>query len=323
MNLGQIESTLYDRLGFQSTPDSAVTRRIRNYVNKTHREILAMRGLGKLRRAVLTASSVASSPFMVMPQAAVAVIVIVNRTSGMPLDPISIQDLRFRDPTMVGTSSTPDSYVVINLAAAVAIDPTAAASLFAISDSALDASGTSVTVEGITSSGYYKRANVAMNGLTAVNLSTVITDWVHITKFFISAQAAGNVTLHQTSGVGTELARIPPAHSYPRYTQVQLSPTPSDAVTFYCDVELHVEDMVSVNDEPLIPEDFHGLLETGAMRREYSRKEKAQLWKIEDIEYQRQLSDLKGFVSRMGGIARRQNGQPRMSQLGPYFPPGT
>lgn len=325
MNLGEIAGSLYDRIGAQTTPDSAVTRRVYRSINNVHREILGMKGMGRLRRTVLTSASVANDPLMVMPQAATLIINIGDRTNNRNLDPISMADVRYSDPNM-SQMTVPAAYAIYNFSGAVALQPSAAASIFVISDSANDGSGIAVNVEGIITGGYTRRASIAMNGLTAVNISSTIANWIDIRKFYVSGQAAGNITLHQTSGVGTELARIPPGHSYARYTQVHLSPTPSTSQTYYCDVEVHVEDMVNVNDEPLILEDFHWLIECGVMKREYMKKEKVALYKIEELNWRTGIANLRAYLATKGGVSyggqRGQSGRG-FSQLGGYFIAGS
>jgi hypothetical protein len=323
MNLGQIELGVYDRLNFNSTPDSALARRVRRYINDAHREILGKREFGQLRRNILTCSSVANSPLMVLPQAAVAIIIISDRATNRTLDVISLADVRFRDPGLKFTSSIPDSYCVINYASVVAADPSVGDSLFVISDAAADGSGLAVNIEGTVTGGYYRRASVALNGLVAVNINATITTWEHITKFYISGTAVGNVTLLQTSGAGPELARISPGHTYPRYTLIHLAGTPSTSATYYCDVEMHVEDMRNINDEPLLPEDYHWLLETGVLKREYMKREKMAQWKVEQQNWMAGLADMGAFLRRRGGVSkggqRGQNGRQFNQLNSPWF----
>jgi hypothetical protein len=303
MNLGDIELAVLDRLNFNTSPDSSIRRQVRSDINIGHREILGSKGFGVLRRAVLPATSVASSPYMVLPQAATAIITIIDRANNRILRPMSLQDVRYRDPGQTFTGSIPDGYAVLNYAAPVALDPSAAASLFAVSDSALDGSGTSVNVEGIVTGGVYRRASVVMNGVTAVNISSTISTWIHVLKFYVSSQAAGNISLHETSGVGTELGRIQTGRSYPRYTQVYLTGIPAAAQTYYCDVELHVEDMVNSTDEPLIPEDFHYLLISSALKRYYLKRRDFDSLRAETATWAQGFGNLATFVRRRAGVA--------------------
>lgn len=326
MNLGQIETAIYDRIGSGANADSATVRRVRRAINDAHKKILGKRGFSRLRRAVLTCSSVANSPYMVLPQAASKIIVISDRSNNRNLLPVSVQDLRYADPGVTSSGAVPNHYAIISFGAAVAAQPSVADSLFIISDSAVDGSGLAVTVEGITTGGYQRRASVTLNGLTGVNINSAITTWEFVQKFHLSGAAKGNVTLRQTSGAGTELSHIPPGHTNARYTQVHLSPTPTAAQVFYCDIELYVSDMMSPNEEPLLPDDYHWILGEMVMCREYLKKEKPQLYKLSDMATREGMSDLKAHLASRGGVStagQRRSGGGGFSQLGSYFPAGS
>lgn len=303
MNFGDIQLAIYDRLNFGATPDPAIQRQVKFDINVGHRQILGSKGFGILRRAILPATSTASSPYMVLPQAATSIIVIVDRANNRILRPISLQDVRYRDPGQNFTGSIPDSYTVLNYAAAVAVDPSVAASLFVISDSANDSTGTSINIEGLTTGGLYRRASISMNGVTAVNIASTISNWIHVIKFYSSALSAGNITLREGSGVGTELARIQPGRSYPRYTQIYLQGIPAAAQTYYCDVELHVEDMVNGTDEPLIPEDYHWMLVSSGLQRYYFKRKDFDAYRLERGDWGVGLGNLGAFVRRRAGVA--------------------
>lgn len=326
MNLGDIELRIYDRMNFNATPDSGVIRRIRGYINDSHREIMGKKDYSRLRRKTLTCASVANSPLMTMPQAATKILVLADRTNNRNLEPVSLRDIRYRDPGLNFGSSIPDSFCIMNTASCVSQDPSVAASLFVVSDSAVDGTGLVVSIEGILSDGTYRRANTALNGLTAVNVDLNCATWLYVTKFYISGSAAGTVSLHQTSGVGTELSRITKGRSFPRYTIVHLSGTPSAVYTYYADVDLHIEDMANVNDEPMIPEDFHWLLETGAMKREALKRKDYQAFGIEQSTWKTGLGDLSEYLRARPGVSnagQRSGNRPRGSQLGPMYPVGS
>lgn len=327
MNLAELRESIGDQIGAKVNGDSAVTRMIDRWINNAQREILGKKGFTRLRKAILPCSSVANSPLLTLPQAATLISVIVDRTNNRNLKPISLQDVRYRDPGLTFTGSIPDSYAIVNFSSQVAREPSAAASLFVISDSASDGNGIVASVEGITSAGYYQKARVMLNGVTGVNVDSLITTWLHPTRFRLSGNATGNVTLREGSGAGTELACIPPGRSIPRYTQVHLSPTPSTVITYYCDLLVHVENMVDPNDEPLLPEDFHWLLECGAMKRNYLKREKLNLFKAEDHNWNVGMADLKAHLATIGGVStggqRENQGGRQFSQLGPNFPAGS
>jgi len=332
MNLSTIEADLYASLGYKlPTPDQDVIDRLRRYINTSQREILSMRGLDRLRRAVLTCASVANSPFMVLPQSATRVVAVSDRVNNMILEELSLQDIRYNDPGLTSSVSYPVSYAVWHLSAPAARDPSAAAALFVKSDSASDgAIPKTAFVEGTRTGGGYYSTSVALNGTTAVQVGSGVSDWVTITKFYLTlptngaaTTAIGNVTLTQTSGVGTELSRITPGTGVARYTRLHLFPTPTGANTYYADVIMHIEDMTQKGDEPYLPEDFHWLLSCGAMKKEYQKREKPVQYSIEKERWKQGISDLKAFVRQTTGVAASGRGPRRFSQLGPYYPVGS
>lgn len=321
MNLGDLRLNIFDTLGYYSSPDSTVTRRIDRYINTSHREILTRKQMGKLRRWVLPFSCVANSPFAVLPQAAVMILAIADRTTNRILDEISLQDLRARDPGLQFSSTIPDAYVVLNMSSSIAADPAAATQLFVQSDSAADGAGLMANIEGTITGGYFRRAQVSMNGLTqaAVDANTA---WIHISKFYLTGKCTGNVTLLDSGSV--ELARIAPGRTRGRYTTIHLSGTPAAIYTYYADVELHVEDMINPSDEPYTPEDYDWLLECGALRLEYQRRGTPAMaqWKVEQGRWEQGVRDLQSFVTRQTGVARG-NRKTGFSQLGWAFKAGS
>lgn len=323
MFLSDLEFELYDHFGHGDNPPSEVVTRFRRNINTAYKEILGMKGLSKLRRKTLTFVSVAQTPFAVLPQAAARIITIHDRVNQVTLDEISLQDVRFDDPGLASSSGVPYGYVILNLAAAVARDPTAAAELFVKSTSAADGAGVNVRLQGIITGGYEQTTVGPMNGVTATTVDASITSWLTIQRFNLSNLAKGVVTLLQGSGVGTELARIPIGKASAKYTQIQLHPVPTAALTYYADVDLNVPDMTDPNDEPVFHEDFHWLLSCGAMKREYQKREKSAQFAVEDKRWKSGIGDLKLFVQRKSGVGNQPSTPIRHSQLGPYYRPGT
>lgn len=325
MNLATIQSQLYGKLNLTATPNSDVVARILGFINEAQRELLGMKGLDKLRRSILTFASVANSPFAVLPQAAVQVITVMDRTNNVVLTNISLQELRFTDPGLVATTGYPYEYAILNLSSAVTRQPAAAGVLSIVSTSASDGATKTAYVEGVDSSGNYKTASIALNGVTPV--APAGSTWVSITKFYIgltaggATTAAGAVTL--SDAAANVLSTIPVGYFHGRYSMLHLHPTPTGVVTYYADVVLHVEDMANGGDEPMLPEDFHYLLIAGAAQKEYDKREKPQQAAKELQRWQRGVSDMKLFVRRKSGVAISDRRLRRFSQLGSNFPSGT
>ena len=260
---------MYRRMGYASSPATEITTRYTAFLNEAHRRLLTQPGMERLRDDIITFASVASRAIYGLPPSIARVKGIHQRSNMRQLRYLSLDELRREDPGLT-SSGTPDFWTPIGYQP-VALQPADASEIFVKSTAAGD-TGTAY-LEGIRTGGYPRTLSVTMTGTTAVSLSAVITDLIAVTKFYLSAAAVGTVTLHEDSGAGTELARIPIGGVFARYHGIQLWPTPSAVETFYVDHTRVIPDLVNGTDEPLLPEDFHWLMVTGALKREYEKKD--------------------------------------------------
>lgn len=321
MNLGLIETDIYDTLNLGRNPDSAVQRHIRRYINDVHREVITKKNIGpRVRRQLIAFNTSGTSPFCVLPQSVVRIFILTDRTNNNILDEYTLQSLRYSDPGLKSSAAIPYAYVIMNLSAPVATDPVAATQLFVVSDSALDSSGLAVNVEGLTSDGQYYKASIALTGVTPVAVSPVST-WLNITKFYLSAPAQGHVSLKD--GSGNVLGVISAGRTYNRYSRIHMFPTSTAVLSLTADVELHIEDMSSPSDEPIIPEDFHDILVSGALAKEYARRSKGSDSGTQASITRKRISELQVWMTRKTGTPFNQDRPRRFSQLGPNFPNGS
>lgn len=328
MNLDTLEQTLYDRLGFASTPQAAVVRRLRSHLNQTQRAILRRRPMAAYRRSILTFTSVANSPFAVLPQAVTRIFAIQDRTNQRNLDEISLGALRDLDPGLTQSSSFPYAYVLMNPSSAVIQQPTVAGAIYVTSTVAGDDGTKTVRVEGIVTGGYPRIDSVALNGAAVVQIG-ISTGWINLRKISISltsgagpTTALGNISILGGAAGAELLSVIPPGRSLPRYSQIQLFPVPTGLSTYYADVELHIEDLATDSDEPLIPEDFHEILIEGALMREFEGQEENPLYDRAKIRYREVWVELCQHAARSADQDAEMI-STRWSQLGPYFPAGS
>lgn len=282
MTFLELKQDCYRRLGFAASPDSTVATRIGAFLNDAHRQILSDPDLSGLRRGQLTFPSVASQVTYGLTPGFSRVYAVTERTNDRRLAQMSLDDQRLFDPAL-RASGDPTHYIPLGRVA-VAIQPSDASELFFDSTSASD---TQVAyVEGFTSGGYRRTANVTLTGTTAVSLSAAITDWVMVTDVYLASAAVGVVTLLEDSGTGAELARIGVGQMRTRYQGIQLWPTPSQVITYYVDVDYEIGDMSNDTDEPLLPLDFHDLIAIGARIREYEKTDDLKRLQLARQEYQ-------------------------------------
>lgn len=96
----------------------------------------------------------------------------------------------------------------------------------------------------------------------------------------------------------------------------ELYPQPSSVIAYSADTELYIADLTGDSDEPLLPEDFHYLLELGATMDEMGKMDDSR-YMVMSAEYQEGLRDLRYR------LARQRASQPITvghSRFGPWFP---
>jgi hypothetical protein len=318
MTLSGLESDLYRRLNYDTSPASAVTTRLRAFLNETQNEILSEPGMGVLLNGSLTFVSVADTQQYSLPQAAARVKTIYEATNHRKLEARSLEWYRAAYPNAAANTGTPEAFIDLGLTS-IATQPSNASQIFVDSTSGSDTN--TAYLEGYRTGGYFNTQSISMTGTTAVSLDAAITDFLFLTKFYISAAAIGTVTLHEDASGGTELARIPIGQTYARYRRVALAPTPSAALTYTLDFEWDPADMANANDEPILPPRFHRVLLYGALKKEYEKKDDTRYAQA-IREYERGLDQLKFFAytQAVGRPNLRGPLHRGYSRLGPNYP---
>jgi hypothetical protein len=77
--------------------------------------------------------------------------------------------------------------------------------------------------------------------------------------------------------------------------------------------------MDAPNDEPLIPADFHWVIEAGAKMLEYEKTDDRR-YPAAKAEYEQGIRDLKWFVTQQASDSGTVSAP---SQLGPWYPAGS
>lgn len=319
MNLTAILADSYRRLGFGTSPDSEVTTRLTEFANQTIKEILSDPILQKARNRTLAFSTIASVSTVALPQAIADIERIVDRVNQFPLIEVDQAWMRSNDPGKLVTSTNPQNWAAINYQSAIARQPADASQILVKSTAAGDTTQTAY-IEVVDSNGSLIQASVVLTGTTAVNIGP--SDTVDIIDFYLSAAAVGAVTLNEDTGLGTQLTRLPIGATRSRYVVVELFPQPSSVMTLYADCEMNITNLVNGTDEPLIEDEFCEAIIHGVRRREYQKREKADMataaWK-----------DAMPILARMKHKQHKRTGRSndsapnRWSQLGPYYPAGS
>lgn len=319
MDFSSILAAVYEETGYDPNPAPKVQARLKRWVNEAQRAILAEPGLARLADsdAPLTVSSVANVARMVVPEAVARIVALSERTNDLALEAMDLQTYRQLDPDALSSTGTPTHFVPIGRVA-IAAQPSDASTLLVDSTSASD---TSVAyLKGIVTGGYQRSVSMDLNGTTAAAFP--VNDWIEVTEFSLSDAANGTVTLVEDVEGGTELARIVPGATRPRYYAFYLWPTPAAAITYYVDYRREVEDLAAASDEPFLPTDFHPALVAYAVMRERQQKDETERYVVAKKQYDAWISRLKYFtqslsteVPVMGRVPPRGR-----SRLGAWFP---
>lgn len=318
-------TAVYDECNHSSSPASAVTTRITRFLNEGVRVILSEPGLLRLFDSDLphTFATTAGTARYVVPDSVAIIQSISERTNDLKLRPMSLTEYRTIDPDAASTSGTPTHFVPIGRTA-LATQPSDASAVFIKSTSASDGAGTTAHVEGTRTGGYLGATSGAMNGVTAAAVGS-LTDFLQLADFWITVAAVGTVTLHEDSGAGTELARITPGNTRPRYYAFYLWPTPAAAITYYVDFRREVIDMSVTTDEPPLPTDLHPMLVAYAVMREAEKTANESLVAMAATRYQKMLNNLKYQTQAMADEipVMGRNRWIGKSRIGPDYPADT
>jgi hypothetical protein len=303
-----------------SSPPTAFVSLSNDLFNEAHRTILRKPGMASLRYALVTFPSVASTQQYCLPTQGVARINrIWETTNDIKLQYRTMDWLRTQDPDPI--TGTPCYWIPTGFSE-VHTQPSDASSVFVDSTAAGD-TGTAY-VEGITTGGYYQSKSVTMTGTTAVNISTAVTDWVQITKFYLSTAAVGTVTLHEDASGGTELSKIAIGDVRAQFLRFLLYPTPAAAVTYSCDITRAIPDMSNTTDEPLLPEDFHNLLVDMAELRLTKKADDPSRYAMLTREVADATRDLVTWVGNHPDYSPQWvQDEPERSALGAWYPDGS
>ena len=135
-----------------------------------------------------------------------------------------------------------------------------------------------------------------------------------------SAQERSAWGMVDAAAAGNELARIPIGDTYSRYVAVEWFPIPTAGVTEYVDYERRIYDLVNGTDAPLLPEDFHYLMELGAKVYEYEQLKDPYVVTAR-AEYEQGKTSLKNFVMNDGDrIASLRPTRAGWNRLGADYP---
>lgn len=317
MTFLEVQNAVLEACGHTSAASSAQRTRIKREVNAWQRRILTRPGYSRLLRdSEITFDSVANQHTYGLGIPMGRLLGIHERTNDLNLAPHDIGWLRQMDPGLDATG-TPEAYVLRGWFP-VQLHPSNASQVWAKSTAAGDTTQV-VDWEVVTSALQRISGNTTLNGTMAVQLGTFTTA-VEITKLSLRTAAAGTVTVHEDSGVGTTLLTLPIGQQFGRFLHVQLWPTPSAVVTYRLDYTREIQDLTQDTDLPLLPPDFHHILVLGAEYEEWRKLSDDRATMV----YQDLDRELRSLNAWLWDLPDATQGIPAgRSRLGSGFPAGS
>jgi hypothetical protein len=321
MTFRELQEDVYEDTGANNpAPQPDTQARIRKNLNKAHRKILTDSALVRLRHTAnpLTFASAANRAFYGLPASLEAVRAITERATMRRLLPMTLDEVRDRDPGLT-TADTPTWFVPIGYKCVANVP--SSTGLWAVSSSASDTTQT-VQVAGVRSA--IAADDVAvLTGTSRVAIGTV-TDYVDVLAFTLSSLAVGTVSLYDAASSGNLLAEIPIGQLSAQYFMVQIYPTPAAAVTYYVDGTYRVLTLSEAQDVPQLPDAYHDLLSHYAKEQECIKQKDGQAAMYWRNEFNELMSKLRHRVGTQDGdapvVSRRTS--PRASRYGANYPIG-
>lgn len=316
MALHELRLSICRKLGYSDSPAPEITNRLNTYINEAHRRLLGMPGMDYLRQARYTLNTVASTPEYSLPTAVSRILSIRDTTNDVVLrgEPWGWYTANTADPTV--NSGSPEVWCPRGEVPYI-IKPDDSDTSYIASSSASDTQ--TCFIEGYNDNGVKYSGSFTLTGTTPVATGFRLDQ---MTKFYLSSKAVGNVSYYEGTTADT-VATILPGNSYARHLRIAIWPTPAATYALTIDYLHAVDDMSEWGDEPLVPPDFHWVIEAGARMLEYERLDDRR-YAAAKADHDRGVRDLKWFCSQqadgrpmMGGVAI--NG----SRLGPWYPRGT
>lgn len=326
MNLTQLQADAYRRLRYTTAPPSAVALRITAFINETHRELLSLPGLARLRDDVLPWAVAANVARQGLPPIVGRIRGIVDRLNHYTLDQCPLNELRRDDPGQAFTGGYALRYANVG-ERHVAIQPTTSGSgLWIASSSGADTGTVAVEAGRLGGFPFYDNITTSLSGTTRVSVKSItttatVTDYIEVDRFYMASTAAtGSVSLYDAASAGNELARIPIGSVFARYVTVELWPIPTAAYTLYVDYTRVIPEMSAGTDESLIPTDFHDVIGLGVRMKEYEFLDDARALQARS-DYVKRQSALKSWVLNDGDrVASLRATAPRWNRFGPTYP---
>lgn len=303
--------------GYADSPATAITDRIRGYLNDRHRRICNLPGLEKLRYEQQNLTLTASTALYSLQMPIQKLLKVVDTTNDHKLEQRGLDWYRRVDPDP--QNGTQEYWIPMSYTPA--LRDIGGTGIWVVSGSASDTTQTA-KAETIDTNGSVTSTTATLSGTTRVQIGTA-TNHQRLLDFAISAVGVGLISLYDAATGGNEVSRIALGRTNAQFFRIALWPTPAAADTLRLEYISWVRDFSTDYDEPQLPYDYHYLVAIAAKIDE-ARKKDDERWRQWETEYDEGIEQLLTFVNDSPDliVIPGEFEETGRSNLGPAYPSG-
>ena len=267
-NRTALEQAVYRDFGYADSPATAISNRVRGYLNDRHRRLLTLPGTEICRRETGPAVTlVANQAIYALDMPVQKVLSIRDTTNDQRLVQRDLDWYRRVDPDP--QSGTQEYWIPMRWGPA--LRDVGGAGLWVASSDAAD-TNVNVSVETIDTNGSVTTVPANTDGGTRVAIGAA-TNHQRLLRFNADVAAVGVLSLFDAAVAGNTVSKILLGRTMAQFLEIALWPTPAAADTIVVDYVHYIRDFTVAYDEPQLPPDFHYLVALGAKIDEANKKD--------------------------------------------------
>lgn len=311
----EIQQGCFQRLNKSPAPDPVTASRIQTFINDRYRQLLREGGI-EVRDETLTIVTEANRARYALPTVITEIYNVFDSTNRIPLKPISLAEIRRRDPSVPGQIvGTSWRYAILN-EAGIGQQPTVITpnALEIVSTSPADTQVATIEYRGANG---FQIVTATLNGTNTVPVVATVRE---LFRLSLSALPVGTILVREIVS-GAILTAIAGSLTSTLHAWVMhFWPTPAGPYSMVIDFARPRRPLVNPGDEPAIPEEFHTLLVYGACMEEAVKMDDSRARTYEQ-QYREGVLRFRAFLHQSRGARWIPKDRQRAwNDLGSWYP---
>lgn len=247
-------------------PSTEQIARAKRWINEGYRHLMV--GRERLRQVTLGLTTENNRALYPVAQAVARINYITQVSNSQRLTMLTLDKYRLINPGL--NQSSGFAYQWVPYGWSGVLRQPEGKGLWIVSTAIGDTTQVATVTGFITNGDQVAPTTATLNGTTRVQVGTR-TDWYTVEKLSFATAGTGIISVYDAAVGGNEILRLQVGQTSAQYEHILMFPTPSAVVDYVVDADLKLVDLVSDNDIPLLPEDFHDMLPLYARGRDYKR----------------------------------------------------